>query len=300
LLFAAHMLRTISIALCLSTPALAGTLDSPVVGGTTPPLGEWPDAVVVVAPRALCTGTLIAPDVVLTAGHCIDTHPEVVVVNTIDFSKPGGDTIKVKSATAYPDWENKYDVGVLVLDHPAAVKPRKVASSCKLEGASVRLVGFGLTTKSGTGSNSRLHEAMLPVLDATCTRDPACASAVAPNGEFTAGGHGTDSCFGDSGGPLYIDTPSGAALIGVVSRGEAAAGAPCGGGGVYIRADKVMTWVERVTARKIDRAPCDRPADDAGASEAGCSVGGGALGGSVLVVLATLWILTIPRRRLRR
>ncbi|MDB4954734.1 MAG: secreted trypsin-like serine protease [Myxococcales bacterium] len=292
------MLRTISVVLFLSSSAFAsGTAPSPVVGGTAPRPGEWPDAVVVVASNALCTGTLIAPDVVLTAGHCIDIHPLEVVANTIDYSQPGGEAMRVKSATAYPDWENHYDVGVLVLEHPLSVKPRAVASACKLAGASVRLVGFGLTTKSGTGHNSLLQQAMLPVIDYACTKDPGCATAVAPNGEFTAGGRGTDSCFGDSGGPLYIDTPHGAAVIGVVSRGESAAGQPCGGGGIYVRADKVIPWVEKVTGRKIERAACDAPADEiAAADEAGCSVGGGALGGGLLVVLGVLWLLTIPRR----
>ena len=293
------MLRTISLVLFLSSSALAsGTADLPVVGGTTPPLGKWPDAVLVVAPMALCTGALIAPDVVLTAGHCIGIHPVEVVANTIDFGMPGGEAVRVKSATAYPDWQNKYDVGVLVLDHPLAVKPRLVASACKLAGAQVRVVGFGLTAKNGMGSNSRLHEAMLPVIDAACTKDPGCAPAVSPDGEFTAGGRGTDSCFGDSGGPLYLDTPKGAALIGVVSRGESVNGQPCGGGGIYVRADKVMPWVEKTTGRKIDRAPCDTPADDGGqAQEIGCSVGGGTLGGGLLVILALGWLLGAPLRR---
>ena len=294
------MLRTISVVLFLSSTALASnTADSPVVGGTPPAPGQWPDAVLVVADSALCTGTLIAPDVVLTAGHCISTKPVEVIANTIDFSKPGGEVARVKSATAYPDWEHHYDVGVLVLDRPLSVKPRAIASGCKLEGASVRVVGFGLTAKSGKGENSLLNEAKLPVIDAACTTDPGCAPAVAPDGEFTAGGKGTDSCFGDSGGPLYLDTPRGPALIGVVSRGEASAGQPCGGGGIYVRADKVVAWIEKITGRKLERAACDRPADEAAAAEpAGCSVGGGALGGGLLVVVCVLWLLTIPRRHL--
>src|SRR6185312_1903971 len=36
---------------------------SPVVGGTNVPPGQWPDTVAVLAENAMCTGTLIAPDV---------------------------------------------------------------------------------------------------------------------------------------------------------------------------------------------------------------------------------------------
>src|SRR5262245_43467687 len=84
------MLRTISFVLLGSSVAHAAdssagdlpiaSAPAPVVGGTAVPPGKWPDAVAVLAPTAACTGTLIAPDVVLTAGHCIATHPALVVV----------------------------------------------------------------------------------------------------------------------------------------------------------------------------------------------------------------------------
>ena len=262
------------------------SLTAPVVGGTTVPAGAYPDVVLVVAPMALCTGTLVAPDVVLTAGHCIETDPKEVLVDSVDYAKPGGEVIAVKSATAYPDWQHQYDVGVLVLEHAAAPKPRGVANACALRpGTKLELVGFGLTSATGTGTNSRLHEAPLVVDDARCSRDPACAPAIAPDGEFTAGGAGTDSCFGDSGGPLYL----GNALIGVVSRGVGTTGRPCGGGGVYVRADKVVAWIERTTGRKLARAACDRPADDAAGSSddtGGCSTTGGGAGWLILAMMA--------------
>ncbi len=297
------MLKTILLSLLLCSPAFAGTLDEPVVGGTTAQPGAWPDAVAVLAADAMCTGTLIAPDVVLTAGHCIGTHPVEVVVGTVDISAPGGggQVIAVKSAVAYPDWQHEYDVGLLILEHPASTSPRAVANACALKaGANVEVVGFGLTTKTGTGNNTKLHQAALAIDDATCTKDPACQPAIAPGGEFTAGGGGTDSCFGDSGGPVYVKTPHGSALIGVVSRGVGTQTAPCGGGGVYIRADaaQLVAWVERVTQRKLERAACDGPADgpgDEAAEAGGCSAGGGVLGGGVLIIIAALWILT--RRR---
>ena len=309
LLLRAAMLKTLSclLFLSLSAPAIAGTIATPVVGGTAVRPGEWPDVALVAAPTALCTGTLIAPDVVLTAGHCIGIHPEVVMLGTVDYGKPGGEVIKVKSATAYPDWQHQYDVGVIVLDHAAAEQPQAVAGECSarglVSGAAVRVVGFGLTTKSGTGENTKLNEGTMHVQDAACTDDPACQVNVAPDGEFTAGGMGTDSCFGDSGGPLFLDADHTPALIGVVSRGLAVPGTPCGNGGVYVRADKVIPWVEKVTGRKIARTTCGGKADDGGDAPAelgGCSVGGEALGGGVLLAVGALWLLTMMPRRRRR
>ena len=293
---------------------LSSTL--PVVGGTTVKPGIWPDAVAVLSDTAACTGTLITPDVVLTAGHCIETEPVVVVVDTVDYGKPGGEPIKVKWSLAYPHWQDAYDVGVVVLDHPAAIKPRVVASACSareglVSGALVQLVGFGLTTKSGTGSNTRLHEAPIAVIDAICSADPACVAAIAPAGEFTAGGHGADACFGDSGGPVYLHTAAGPALIGVVSRASAVSGPACGDGGVYVRADKVISWVQQVTHEKVLRTRCPGAGDDgdedaatddiSGAggalgSSGGCAVSRDA-GGTMLIALGVIVAAWVYRRR---
>jgi secreted trypsin-like serine protease len=298
------MLRTISCLCLLSSIALADPSPAdpaPIIGGTTVPLGRWPDVVAVLGRDAECTGTLIAPDVVLTAGHCIETNPVEVIVGSVDLGAAGGDAIKVKWSRAYPDWEHRYDVGVVVLEHVARPKPRTIAAACTANdllpaSKTVEVVGFGLTTRTGTGDNTRLHQVALPIVDATCASDPSCERSVAPNGEFTAGGHGGDSCFGDSGGPAYLDTPDGPVLVGVVSRGLALPGAPCGNGGVYVRADKVVAWIQSVTGRKLSRTSCDRRADDPGAGEGddgGCSTTGGSeIGGLVGIAL----FLVIRRR----
>jgi uncharacterized protein (TIGR03382 family) len=297
---AMQLSKLVLSALLVTSAAQAGTPEHPVVGGTTVPAGAYPDVALVIAPMALCTGTLIAPDVVLTAGHCIETDPTEVMIGSVDYTRPGGEVIAVKSATAYPSWETSLDVGVLVLEHPSAARPRAIASACTAKGleagADVKLVGFGLTTASGTGENSRLHQATLAVTDPRCTEDPACESKVAPNGEFAAGGGGVDSCFGDSGGPVFL----GDALIGVVSRGEGTNAKPCGGGGIYVRADRAVAWIERVTARKITRSTCDAPADAPGSAETlepgGCSSASGAAGWLALVLVAVAAVVLARRQ----
>jgi uncharacterized protein (TIGR03382 family) len=302
LLNAAGMQRTIVLlSLLVISSASASPHPPPVVGGTKVAQGTWPDVVAVLGELGSCSGTLIAPDVVLTAGHCIDIEPTLVIANTIDFEQTGGpgERIAVKWARAYPSWEDRFDVAVVMLDHVAKPRPRAIATAClanKLLGerAPVTVVGFGLTSPSGTDDNTALHQAVLPVLDPVCGSDPGCNPDVRPNGEFTAGGRGMDSCMGDSGGPAMIGTPKGPALVGVVSRGLALPGRPCGNGGVYVRADKVVAWIEAVTGRDLERSACDRQADDPEADPeedaGGCSATGG--GGSLLVgmmLIAAVW-----------
>lgn len=306
------------------TPDLAAAETSSIVGGSSVPRGRWPDAVAVLGEEGTCTGTLVAPDVVLTAGHCIEARPYEVVVDTIDYTQPaaaaGGERIRVTWSRAYPNWETRYDVGVLLLEHAATyAKPRVVTSACTARSlvqpnTPVEIVGFGLATAQALDDNTRLHQATVTITDPTCTLDPACNPTIAPNGEFMAGGHGADSCFGDSGGPVYIDTQDGHghALLAVVSRGRALPNVPCGDGGVYVRVDKVISWVQSITGRKLARTTCTSSGDEAdddtdpaasGATSlstdsGGCSTGSAAGIVAALVLLLCAWLLARKDRML--
>lgn len=296
------------LSVSVAAPAFAGTDASDVVGGRPVPAGLWPDAVAVIGPEGRCSGTLVAPDVVLTAGHCIEIDPRVVVAASVDVEQDGGEWIRVARATAYPDWEHSYDVGVLVLEHAAKTAPRAVARACTARetlrvGADVTVVGFGITTAIDDGRDRAVTKnwATIPITDATCTTDAACQGAVDPGGEIIAGGAGADACFGDSGGPAYAATGTGPVLVGVVSRGLAGQWA-CGDGGIYVRADKVARWIEQTTGRKLVRPSCvggaddpDDGADDGGSD--GCSAGRGAGGGGGFVVGLAIAVAVVVRKR---
>lgn len=232
-----------------------------VIGGSAVPLGKWPDAVAVVGAQGSCTGTLIAPDIVLTAGHCADAGLTQVIANTTDFNSAGGTRSSIASITAYPNWETTYDVAVVKLTMPiTTVTPRPIGASCTFQGFSsqmmVHLVGFGLTDTAGQGNNTTLREANAPVTDPTCSGGRGCQPGAAPAGEFIAGGNGTDSCFGDSGGPVYLDTPRGTMVIAAVSRGLDNSPTPCGGGGIYVRTDKVLQWIEQTAGHPVTKDSC--------------------------------------------
>jgi MYXO-CTERM domain-containing protein len=111
-----------------------------------------------------------------------------------------------------------------------------------------------------------------------------------------AGGAGTDSCFGDSGGPVYFDTDRGPVLIGAVSRGVDGAAKPCGGGGIYVRTDKIVHWIETTTGRTIAKDTCGLGSDAPDSQvSSGCAASGrGGLGGVLAVGL-----LALRRRRVR-
>jgi uncharacterized protein (TIGR03382 family) len=257
------MRYALSVALlALPITASAGPASAPIIGGTAAPAGKWPDtAAVLWGGDAACTGTLIAPTVVITAGHCVQGGaPDAVLVGATAKSRPEeGETLDVQRAVAYPDSQATSDIAVLVLSQPATVAPRLIATGwARAEirnGAPVGLVGYGTTDRNGNVETDSLIEAESTITDFNCSKSSGCNSAARPDGELGAGGMGVDTCPGDSGGPIYVLTEYGAFLAGVTSRGYDSNTYYCSEGGIYARADKVIDWIETTASVTLERTP---------------------------------------------
>ncbi|MBA3455557.1 MAG: serine protease [Deltaproteobacteria bacterium] len=247
----------------LLLPLGASAGPAPVIGGSDAPAGKWPDSAAMIYPDGMqgCTGTLIAPTVVLTAEHCIyDGGPTSVVVGAASLARKNeGDIIAVTKRMAYPNGDRTYDIGVLVLAQPSRMTPRPIASGwTRFEiknAAQVAIVGFGAIDRNATSYVNELQEATTTITDADCSRSLGCNSLAKPLGELGAGGMGIDTCPGDSGGPLYLVTPGGTYLAGVTSRGYDNNSYDCSEGGIYARPDKVVDWIEEVAGVKVARGP---------------------------------------------
>jgi hypothetical protein len=242
-----------------------------VVGGSPVDPGRWDDTVALLdGGVSVCSGTLIASEWVLTAGHCVaESDLAEAVIGTKDWFDPlQGETLRIKEAITYPAWSATFDLGLVRLEGPSSYPPARLAADCVAEqdlvdGARAWIVGFGTTDEEGVVFQPLLNEAATTIADADCSEPiidgllSGCRTGdVNPGGELGAGGGGIDSCFGDSGGPLYLESPRGLFVAGITSRSYAGVdGAfPCRSGGIWVRPDAALAWIEENTG------PLSRPA----------------------------------------
>ncbi len=238
-----------------------------ITGGEPVENGAWPSAASVRADGwARCSGVLVAPTLVLTAGHCDSDELDDVFLGGSDlWNTEDGELIPIAQRSRYPDHWRTFDVTLLTLETPAITEPTAVVRDCALadlqDGAPVEIVGFGTTDRWGTQSSHVLVSARTTITDVDCSQaDVGCHEDVQPGGELIAGGDGVDTCEGDSGGPLYLWTSTGEpVLAGVTSRAVSPADPPCGNGGIYTRLDAIADWIELESGQTLTGPDCELP-----------------------------------------
>lgn len=220
------MSRTVALGLLLlSSIAAAGPAgDQPILGGQLTTVGQYPNVVAVELGGALCSGTLIAPDWVMTAAHCVQNiavSSITVHFGTVNvFSKPGI-TRRAVMAIAKPGFSEsalgKNDIGLIKLDMPITdIKPVPVnLDPAKAPvGITVTMVGFGATAAGGGGSIGVEY-----VVDQTSVT---CQSFVGANTDLLCFNQvsGKGKCQGDSGGPSFTMIDGVFTQVGITSFGD--------------------------------------------------------------------------------
>jgi len=241
-----------------------------IVGGSQTQAGEYPDCCLVGRRYSdgehewFCTGVLVHPRVVLTAGHCQDPDSaiNVVALNALNYkSLRNAEVRRVRRVAVNPGYPRKAgnDITVLILRNTADVKPIPIASTADIAAAQkTMLVGFGndnILSSKGFGIQRKVEVDITHVRrTAQDNLDDAEANlGFESDSEFVAGGDGHDSCNGDSGGPAYILVGGVRKVAGLTSRATEGVTSPCGEGGIYTRLDTQREFINGVMkAAKID------------------------------------------------
>jgi hypothetical protein len=229
-----------AIALAVATPAGA------VVGGTDDAGSLARASVMVLSSKGgVCTGVVVARDVILTAGHCAagaekyrvhwkanDGAP-VLVTPTARAVHPGYDTGAVAGR------RRSIDLALILLPQPLPLRFETAALSAArvAPGAPLTLGGFGVASLGEGRSAGTFRTAAL--------------AAIEPHGPsrilvWARGARGVGACHGDSGGPIARAGSSEVLAITTWAAGTERAG--CGGisQGVLIGPQRI--WIDRTLA----------------------------------------------------
>lgn len=219
-----------------------------------------------------CTGTLIAPRVVVTAAHCVAdvsaSMLQVVVGSTTPADADDEQFYGVESATAHPEYRSdgyptddpaglsdERDIAVLVLTTDVSgVEPARTLLPSDFNSAltpetDLVITGYGQTAEGWDADYGRLYIASTPYVRRS-------------DGELLAGGPGTpDTCYGDSGGPAYAMVDGERHLAGITSRGASLGDGSCGSGGIYTLFGAYFAFVEEASGGLWSPGPVDDGGD---------------------------------------
>lgn len=240
--------------------AMSESADTKIVGGTNVEVDfkdpRYYATVAITRPdireenHSFCTGTLVAPDVVMTAAHCIvdgegNERPFTYLVTFGNKVGPDAPTLNVITKVVHPEYEESvatnpapskpaHDIGLLKLesDAPEGFKPVEIFQGDIKANDKIKLAGFGVTLMRAINDTGILRKVDVSIMTVSDNLN-----------RITTNAFGRGVCAGDSGGPAFVEENGEWFVTGVTSTGTAILGQICFGLNNFTDARSYYDWV---------------------------------------------------------
>jgi secreted trypsin-like serine protease len=222
---------------------------------------------------SICTGTLVAEDMILTAAHCAPRKTDGKSFMFIGFGNNIDDSFTAKRKTPIglvaeyrvnTQWDetttsllnSPNDLAILRFEGtlPEGFKIRPLPSEdYKIDSkGTIEMIGFGLTVEKGNDSGILRHTEVPATKVAEGVYIPKYKQYVPVPGTIIMNQQETGVCSGDSGGPLFAKVNGTVTMVGVTSMvadmSENEVKRACHGISVFVDLRAQLKWVQDTMA----------------------------------------------------